>query len=495
MASPARDARLQAAADGFTEIVERYGGGTKFHNPTTGVYRVVSQFQDRGWHLQSDGITEIDSDWVDADPILDAPWLKKMVMNDFQAFFGPGTDELDAGQIVRYVHESGRDLTFQLQQLQWTNDLDQIQAIADPATISPAPIVGEDIVYNNGFGPGIDFVWSTTVTQLIKRLRIGALSDLPTPEAYILAQPNPALKLQFIFQVATGVQVWVKTIGSPNYVQWNKSARVETAEPIEFRNNDGSHLFWFAKPWVSGQIAIDPETGEIVTPDIPTPIMLLDKQGPNLIVQVRVPWSYLSDPLVYPVEIDPTASDQVGASNEDATELDDSTGFSSVAAGVRTTKSNNAAVRANGGYIFTCNIPQGAAIVSSSVDTYINDATYDDAEMIISLEDVDAASNFTVSATVTGRIASRTTATTAWNAASLGTGWQTCPDIAGSVAEVVARGGFSSGNAICVLFEGDVGAPNAFYIPLSYDSSSTFAAKFTADYTLGNPWYYYANAH
>ena len=139
-----------------------------------------------------------------------APWNFQMLQAGYNAF---ALANFSSGQIVKYVHPgTGESIAFQPQHLQYTNDLDQIQAIANPQSVS-AVVQNEDVLFWQGaFGPGMDIRWQTQTARLDKRLIVDQASRWPTPTAQIIAGGNPVARLQFIFQVSNGIDIFVNDV-------------------------------------------------------------------------------------------------------------------------------------------------------------------------------------------------------------------------------------------------------------------------------------------
>lgn len=94
-------------------------------------------------------------------------------------------------------------------------------------------------------------------------------------------------------------------------------------------------------------------------------------------------------------------------------------------------------------------IPQGSTINSASFSAYYYTAQ---AGITVTIygNDVDNAGVFTTtSGNISGRTA--TTASVAWNFSIASSAWNTSPDIASIIQEIVDRPGWASGNAICIL--------------------------------------------
>ena len=154
MASPVKKAKADAQTKWLGAVVVGRGKGSIKHlhpddyaagmsETDTGARAMFdTQVGGRGWHFGDgpfDDANEVDTEWVDAHPIDDAPWQKKMVLADYNAYaFREATHPFDQGQLIEYVHPaSGEAVNFQPTQLQWTNDLDQISPIADPQAVRP----------------------------------------------------------------------------------------------------------------------------------------------------------------------------------------------------------------------------------------------------------------------------------------------------------------------------------------------------------------------
>ena len=106
-------------------------------------------------------------------------------------------------------------------------------------------------------------------------------------------------------------------------------------------------------------------------------------------------------------------------------------------------------------------LPQGATIVSASLDLTIGGSDKNDAEGAWYGEDVDNASTFTTAASnISGRTA--TAASVAWTTNDLGATGEVCttPDLASLVQEIVDRPGWESGNALVLIYDHDSAVEN-----------------------------------
>lgn len=308
MSKPVENAKDKAQASWpGASIVERGKGHVKHQHPTDPnrfMFDVV--VGGRGFHFGDEPFTEaneVDTAWVDADPILDAPWQKKMVLADYNAYaFRESTLGFDQGQLIEYRDpDSGETVSFQPQQLQWTNDLDQISPIAAPASVSA--IVNDDLLtWFDAYGSGIDFRWQTQPTRLTKFVDIVNLAALGSPPQFIIDGGNPVVRISMIFQRSPGLEIWV------DGTQWNERGNnpQTTLDNVEFRLvSTGEPVWWFKAP-----LAWDADQEEIA------PAMRLRKQGPNLFVEILTPWSWLQS-AAYPITIDVTVDVSVAAGADD----------------------------------------------------------------------------------------------------------------------------------------------------------------------------------
>lgn len=124
-------------------------------------------------------------------------------------------------------------------------------------------------------------------------------------------------------------------------------------------------------------------------------------------------------------------------------------------------------------------IPPGSTVDTAALQLYSLDTVQDDPDDNIYCEDVDDATTFTSSA---NNISSRTltTASVAWSATGVGTGWVTSPDIAAPIQEYVDRPGRVSGNDLNVIFDHQ-GPPDFRW--RAYDGDTSLAAKLDITYT------------
>jgi len=392
---------------------------------------------------------------VPADPVLDQPWLWKVEQAGYNLYALPGTDEFNAGQILRYVHpDSGQDVTFQPMQIQWRNTIGQIAPVGTPQ--DEDVVLGEDTLsWDGAFGPGLNFVWEAQTTQLAKQLEIASLAALGTEPPAWMDPDGLSLVLQFMFQVSNDVQIWI------DGQVWDKASPRITGAAVEFRAGD-TPLWWFraanATDWNGSQVS-----GE----------MGFDRQTPkNLLVDVRIPWSWLQV-ATYPVYVDPTVNEVVGASADDAQES--TVGF----------------VTIDGSYL-ACSQSgawAGARFQTVAVEGTCNSATFwiwcanasnDDPDVVIYAEDEDDTAAYSAGSTsdISGR--NYTSASTVWQASGIGTGYVAAPDLADEVGEVLARPGWASGNDMCIAYAGQSSSP---FTVNAWDGNPTRCPKLDIDYT------------
>ena len=140
-------------------------------------------------------------------------------------------------------------------------------------------------------------------------------------------------------------------------------------------------------------------------------------------------------PVKYPVWIDPTLDPQVGASADDATELESTGAMGLTAVDIWISSSSIQSQRYWGGFRFvSASFPaMGTTIDVAYLRVYIHDDLYDDANFNIHFQKLAAPVTFTTAAyNITGR--TRTTASTSWVANSIaagGAGWYNSPSLCG----------------------------------------------------------------
>lgn len=164
--------------------------------------------------------------------------------------------------------------------------------------------------------------------------------------------------------------------------------------------------------------------------------------------------------------------------NDDAHERADGTGFNASANPMLFRSHGTAASRSHVGLRFpNVTIPAGSTINSATVTIDIVGTANDDIDGTIWGNDVDDAANFVTEADVTSR--TQTTASVAWTQAAAGAGSEVSPDITSIIQEIVDRGGWASGQALCILLFGD----NAALQSCTLDDGTATGAILDIDYT------------
>ena len=475
MARPAKDARDRAQASWpGAVVVSRTRTGIKHRHPVD-PRRFMLDVGIGPMHFGPSEDQEIDTAWQ---PGI-APWDFQLVQAGFNAL---ALSNFSSGQIVKYVHPgSGESIAFQPQQLQYTNDLDQIQAIANPQSVSA--VVQDDVLFWQGaFGTGFDIHWQAQTARLDKRLVVDQASRWPTPTSTIIAGGNPVARLQFIFQVSNNLDIFV------NGVLWNRAVNnpVNTQGYIEFRHSTTGEVLWtFNLPRSSGAPVEDQDPDELLG------TFRLRRTGPNLFVEHRIPiaWPQAAD---YPIEIDTTIDEQVGASSDDAKQQDSDA--IDLTAGVIISDSITEHV---GWRWTTVPVPIGATIDLAWMSIRFSDASGDEPQHQLRGELATNPGTFTTdSNNIDGR--TRTTATVNWDSTDLGAAgnqeWQwgapngspsAGADIKAIIQEIVDQGGWASNNALVLIAEQHTQSPTRDLGIYTYDSSTIRAAKLHIEYTAG----------
>jgi len=148
----------------------------------------------------------------------------------------------------------------------------------------------------------------------------------------------------------------------------------------------------------------------------------------------------------------PIVNPQVGAGNCDAHEKNDDSFFDDTEVYVDML-SNIASSGFTGGFVFTnVTVPQGAHIVTAYLTLYVYEEARDDAYVDIYGEDEDTVNNFDDEADIVNR--TKTAASVPWQQDGLGIGWENSPEIKTVIQEIVDRGGWASGQDMCIIVKG-----------------------------------------
>lgn len=412
----------------------------------------------------------------------DESWDASMESNGYQVRFWQS--RVIAGKTIRYIAQfrrAGKWLAMCPLALIWENDAGQKQLISKPVA-GIAPVIDNDsytVTWIDCFGSGLHYRYNVNPDHFFKTVIIDNKTDLPAP---IIS--GSGLKLTVVLGIS-----WHSQSKAANGFAGNVVPDVmpndtdvsgideELVDSGVFAYQDESlrNTFWMKRPkaWDSAEerhaIAVE---------------WRLRRRGNRVFAALFVPATALNNPAVeYPIFIDVDISEeQVGAG------LDD--GF--------TDSGQYFGNRIRGDIIFnydagfsiyalarfsTVPIPQGVAIDSAAMSIYIfSAANHDNAAHDIYCEDIDDSPDLGDANPIID-LRDLTTATTAWYQDSLGLNlWVAGPDIAPSVEEVVARGGWVSGNALSVITI-DTQAAKRLY-GLTYESAGGVnAPKFNASYT------------
>jgi len=288
--------------------------------------------------------------------------------------------------------------------------------------------------------------------------------------------------LQFIFQVSNGIDIFV------NGVLWNRAVNnpVNTQGYIEFRHQGTGEVLWlFNLPRSNGAPVEDQDPDDLIG------TFRLRRTGPNLFVEHRIPigWLQSSD---YPIEIDTTIDEQVGASSDDA--------FQATSDAVTILESLplvDAVTEHSGTRWTTVPVPVGATIDVAQFGIYIVSVGGDEPQHQVRGELAANPGTFTTdSNNIDGR--TRTTATVQWNSTNLGAAagelWEWGATVAGAgnganlatiIQEIVDQGGWASNNAIVLIYEQHTTDSARDLNRNSYDDNPALAAKLHIEYTSG----------
>lgn len=236
----------------------------------------------------------------------------EMAENEYEMFI-LGT--LNSGvPLVRYLSKNTEYwVQFAAHNLQWTNDLDQIEFIATPVS-TPTEVSGSEAKWPDAYGVGLDLRYIAGMGRMGKWLDIAAA--LPAPPQFIIDGGNPVIEFAEILEFHGDLEVYV------NGEEWNKRDDVSAATEIEFRSPDGE--IQFVIPVAAGY----DEGGGVTVGQL-----RLKTQGNKLYVTARFPWAWLQS-AAYPVHLDTTVDKQVAAGADDG-RMSSAWGFSAEDSEVR----------------------------------------------------------------------------------------------------------------------------------------------------------------
>lgn len=482
MANPAKEARDKAQAKWAGATIEAPPGFSArqrrsiIHKHPTDPDRYMLDTHTGPIHIEGTE-TEIDSAWVPGDS---GPYRLKMELADYNAYAGLDDPiNFDAGQIVKYIHpSSGEDVAFQPQSIR---HIAIIEASGDEAysDISLpqeiAGIVDDDVIrWTDGYGAGVDFEWETQTIRLAKKLIIQNNTALPTPPAWMNQPPyngNIYFGLQFIFEKSSGMEIWV------DGTEWDENPNnpIETESIVEFRlSSTGEPLWWFGRVW-SESFGRDDE-------DV-TPMQRFRKTGPNLFVEVRIPWAWL-ETVEYPVIIDPSVTPLVGAGADDASESGDNILNITVANMEVRSSATSSTEKSIGARFDVTGISQGDTINSGTyAELYNNHNSRDDIDGNFYAHDYDASLSFSAAAEREVYNRTQTSASVAFADDNWvnNTWWGSSYELQTVIAEVVARGSWDE-NYITILYMALTSLESRFQ-GYAYEGSTTLCPRLHVEYT------------
>jgi len=186
--------------------------------------------------------------------------------------------------------------------------------------------------------------------------------------------------------------------------------------------------------------------------------------------------------------IDPDSDTwQVGAGNDDAVEY--GSGSFDAANDYNRVRSYTSPLSSNyvccGVRFTSVNIPQGSTIDSANVSLYTYSGTYDDMNGMIYGNDVDNAQDFNDNAHIISTAdRPRTSASVSWVEYSIGAGVWATKSVTNIIQEIVNREGWSSNNALVLLFIANTDVYKVFRAK-SYENSTTQCPKLYIEWTSG----------
>ncbi len=455
--NPAAEARAKVKENHPEAVVVERGRNSIKHrlaDASRGRKRFALDVAIGPYHYGPDNDQEIDTALVPST----APWDWEMTKAGFEV---RALSDLSAGQVIEY--RSGSEwVRFQPHALQYSNDLDQIQPISMPQSVN-ATVDDDTLTWTGGYGPGLDFSWQVQTARLMKLLTINAPGDLPAVDQFILDGGNPVLELNLIFAHSSGVTPFV------NGQEWKRGDR-DTQGLVEFRDDAGNILWWFNLPrsWdVQNEVVLG--------------TLRFKKQGNSLFVSHRVPLDFIQLPAnAYPLKIDTTVDEQVGAADDNARE-DDTSCRRDIAVGIGNGFGN---IRQSGYRFQTVAVANSATIDVSYIELYAVGTGHTGVKSKVMGHDVDDSPDYSTCDLDTRISSVATTAKTDWDPSSwLDNIWHQSPSIVDSVQEIVDRGGWVSDQAMGIL-HGDDGTTSINIITSdSYDTDTTKAPKLHIEFT------------
>lgn len=457
---------IEAQEGTFVEDVSRRTRTGKVFNHTLDSSRFATNLSIGAVHYDGPAWKDIDNTLVPS--TADVPQLGladwEMTQDDYE-WYALTTLNTVPMWLFRNRSVPASYITFNPQALQWTNDLDQISQVATIVGGTIGQVSGNSLHWEDAYGAGRNLTLFTSPNRMVKHLTLDAYPG--DPPAFITDGANASLELRFIFDTPSGPDQPDILV---NGVLWDRKARVQTADEVEFRLG-GETLFVFAHPvYFDSNESDDAESSGVGT-------MVLTRQGGNVIVGVRVPLAFLQN-ATYPVTIDPTLDLQVGASSDDA--------YQKTSGDVVLTGSLGIVDNVDewNGYRWTSvTVPNSATIDVAHMEVEITNAGWDEPNHTFFGNDVDSAVTFSATTNnVSGR--ARTSASEVWDNSNLGApGRFNTTDLSPLVNEIVNRTGWGSGNDLVIVFRGDGGARDLAV--QSWDQDNANAATLHIEYTAG----------
>lgn len=439
-------------------------------------------------------------------------WDYQMDRNGYKTRFWNSKEENDfKNDYVARYYRDGKWLEMAPAELVYENDAGEKQIIAKPVG-GIAPEINNDdhyISWRGAFGEGLDFRYNVGPTKFYKTVVIDKKERLP----------EPAISREGLELVISMSFAWVDEVDPENgFASSEKVEEVNTAaideivsrisespvqqQSLKTEEND--------KEIVAGDVVKKDETkidekvddvGELIYKDgqersiwsLAVPLAWDSSEekktielkqdilrvGGSAFARVGLDYGEIEQGFSYPLFVDASIEEAVGASSDDATDssLTGTTGY------INYTTSTTGTYK--WGFRFTSvPIPQGTTLSSATISPYIASTSYDDPQVTISCDDTDSSVTFDLTNNQPSD-RTKTTATAAWQAVGVGSGYVASADIASPISEVVGRAGWASGNDLSVL---TVPISSGYRTQIrTYDGGSKYAAKLNVTYSyVGN---------
>jgi hypothetical protein len=396
----------------------------------------------------------------------DPAW--EMTENDYEIFVRG--EFKDGKPLVRFKPKrSGYWVQFAPQELQWTAMNGQSEVIAPLSSVQPV-VAGDEIVWAGAYGVGVDLRLEVGAGRMHKWLDLEG--PLSAPSDSIMEGGYPILEYVESISYNPGLSIWV------NGQEWDEEGVVITTGEIQFREPQGEVAFTFPLP------SVTEAGGKGVVGQY-----RLMSQGNSLSLAVGVPLAWLRD-AVYPISIDPTVNVQVGTGTDDCDRWG-ATDFHCEYAGVYLDYTD---INQSDGMRFTnVAIPNGATIDTAYLTLRArNSPGAITGGTTIKGQDHNDPPTFTQGDYAEYDARVRTTASVYWQPSAwvLDTDYNS-PEIKTIVQEIVDRSGWSSGNAMVMVFEADQVQDIQGY---AYDGSATYAPKLYIEYSPSKSFAYKVGA-